>query len=151
MWKQFAVAVAALVQTLRPCLFLSISHAIRQLGPTSVAFHFFVISLFLLHVLRRSASNACDNIVWRHPTHSTSASSSEGLVQQALDFYCFVISLFLFQKLRRSASNACNGNCWRHPTHSTAASSWDGRPPSTPCALHITHEAALMLEAAPMF
>ena len=38
--RQFAVAVAALVQTLLPCLFLSISHTLRQLGPASVAFRF---------------------------------------------------------------------------------------------------------------
>ena len=39
--RQFAVAVAALVQTLLPCLFLSISDTLGQLGPASVAFRFF--------------------------------------------------------------------------------------------------------------
>ena len=32
--RKFAAAVAALVQTLISCLFLSISHTIRKLGPT---------------------------------------------------------------------------------------------------------------------
>ena len=36
--RQFTVAVAALVQTLLPCLFLSISHTLRQLGRASLAF-----------------------------------------------------------------------------------------------------------------
>ena len=39
--KQFAVAVVAIVKTLFPCLFLSSSDTIRQLGPTSVAFRVF--------------------------------------------------------------------------------------------------------------
>ena len=39
--RQFAVAVAALVQTLLPCLFLSIATTIRQLGRANVAFRFF--------------------------------------------------------------------------------------------------------------
>ena len=38
---QFAVAVAALVQTLLPCLFLSTSHTLRQLGTANIAFHCF--------------------------------------------------------------------------------------------------------------
>ena len=40
-WRQFTVAVAALVQTLFPGIFLSISHTLRQLGRASIAFRFF--------------------------------------------------------------------------------------------------------------
>ena len=54
---QFAAAAAGLVQALLPGLFLSISHTLRQLSRASIAFRFFVISLFLLHILKRSASN----------------------------------------------------------------------------------------------
>ena len=36
--RQFTVAVAALVQTLLSCFFLSISDTLRQLRPASVAF-----------------------------------------------------------------------------------------------------------------
>ena len=39
--KQFTVAIAAFVQTLFPCLFLSIGTTIRQLRPASVAFRLF--------------------------------------------------------------------------------------------------------------
>ena len=84
--RQFIVAVAALVQTLLPCLFLSISHTLRQLGTASIAFRFFVISLFLLHILRRSASNAWHCNFLRQTTHSTFVFSWEGFAQQALHF-----------------------------------------------------------------
>ena len=39
--KQFTVAIAAFVENLFPCLFLSIATTIRQLGPASVAFRLF--------------------------------------------------------------------------------------------------------------
>ena len=100
--RQFAAAVAALVQTLLPCVFLSISKTIRQLGPTSAAFRFFVISLFRLHILRRSSSNATHGNFWRQLTHSTSAFSC----QQASHFVFLGISLFRLHISRRSASNA---------------------------------------------
>ena len=93
-------------------------------------------------MLRRSASNAWHGSFLRQPTHSTSAFSSEGFVQQALHVGLLMICLFLLHIFRRSASNASHGNFWRHPTHSTSASSWEGRPPSTPCALPITPAAA---------
>ena len=142
-WKQFALAVAALVQALLPCLFLSISDTIWQLSPTSGAFRFFVISLFLLLILRRSASNAWHGSFLRQPTHSTSAFSSEGFVQQALHFASLVRLQLLLHVLRRAASNASHGSFWRQLTHSTSASSWEGRPPSTPCALPRMPEATL--------